>query len=94
MIMGAEDVEDISGTDKIMSFIAKNISKQTYISLMSQYMPCYKACNFPELARRIYKTEYKRAEEAMLKAGLHNGWIQKDRGLNSLAGVNFKPYQN
>jgi putative pyruvate formate lyase activating enzyme len=34
---------DIAGTEKIMEFISQNLSRDTYISLMSQYQPCYLA---------------------------------------------------
>ncbi|MBL7130878.1 MAG: 4Fe-4S cluster-binding domain-containing protein [Candidatus Omnitrophica bacterium] len=82
---------NIAATRKIMRFIAQKISPQTYISLMSQYFPCYKAAQFPELSRRISEEEYKTAEEAMLETGLQNGWIQQGRGLECFAGTNIKP---
>ncbi|MCX5707714.1 MAG: radical SAM protein [Candidatus Omnitrophica bacterium] len=53
--------QDLSGTGKIMEFIARELPKETYISLMSQYMPCYKSGKFPELSRRINMKEYEQA---------------------------------
>ncbi|MCM8779713.1 MAG: radical SAM protein [Candidatus Omnitrophica bacterium] len=82
---------NISGTRQIMRFIAEKISTDTYISLMSQYRPYYKAAAFPELNRRITKEEYNQAIKDMQEAGLHNGWIQESGGLESLAGINIKP---
>ena len=82
---------NISGTEKIMRFIAEQISPQTYVSLMSQYLPCYKANNYPELHRRISEEEYARAKNLMLKFGLSNGWLQEKRGMSHLAGINIKP---
>ncbi|MFH1338670.1 MAG: radical SAM protein [Candidatus Omnitrophota bacterium] len=81
----------ISGTEKIMRFIATELSPHIHISLMSQYLPCNKASEFPELSRRISGREYAGAQEAMLKYGLNNGWLQESRGLDSLAGTNIKP---
>src|SRR3989338_1058324 len=69
---------NIAGTDKIMEFISSEISKDAYISLMSQYFPCYKAGQFKELARRITFEEYKTAQMSMEKYGLHNGWVQDE----------------
>src|SRR5208283_1310224 len=43
----------LSGTEVIMKFIAEEISKDVYISLMSQYFPAYKAKCYKELSRRI-----------------------------------------
>ncbi len=82
---------NISGTDKIMKFIAEDLSKDTYISLMSQYFPYYKAGQFQKISRRITYQEYENAKAAMEKYGLYNGWTQEGRGLERLAGINIKP---
>ncbi len=84
--------DDIAGTKKIMEFIAQNLSKETYISLMSQYHPCYKACNIKGgLARRITYEEYESSQTALQAASLHNGWIQESGGLERFLGTNIKP---
>jgi len=70
--------EDLSGTGKIMNFIARKISPHTYISLMSQYFPTYQADKFPPLSRRINRKEYRDAVKAFKKEGLGNGWFQED----------------
>lgn len=80
----------LSSTDKIMPFIADALSKDTYISLMSQYFPCHKAKDYPELARRLTPEEYREAVDTMHSCGLHNGWIQDEQGLDRFAGVNIK----
>ena len=82
---------NISGTDKIMKFIAQELSPDTYISLMSQYFPCYRADQYSEISRRITLREYKEAKQAMARWALNNGWIQESRGLERFAGVNIKP---
>jgi len=70
--------EGLSGTRKIMRFIAREISPHTYISLMSQYFPAYQADRFPPLSRKINKREYKEALQAFEEEGLENGWFQED----------------
>ncbi|MCJ7657307.1 MAG: radical SAM protein [Candidatus Atribacteria bacterium] len=70
--------EGLSGTKKIMHFIAREISPHTYISLMAQYFPAYQAGQFPPLSRRIDKEEYRKALQAFKEEGLENGWFQKD----------------
>jgi putative pyruvate formate lyase activating enzyme len=73
-----------------MRFISRELSPDTYISLMSQYLPCFKSSDFPQLSRRIRLEEYQRAREIMQEYGLHNGWIQESYGLERFAGTNIK----
>lgn len=64
--------EDVSGTEDILRFIAEEISKDAYISLMAQYRPMYKAINMPPINRRISREEYKKAIEIAKSLGLRN----------------------
>jgi len=82
---------NISGTAKIMQFIAQELSLDTYIGLMSQYFPCYNASSFKELNRCITAEEYEEAKTIMERLDLHNGWTQEDGGLMRFAGANIKP---
>ncbi len=82
---------NISGTEKIMKFIAQDISQGSYISLMSQYLPYHKASQFKDISRRLKIKEYQEAKEIMQKYGLYNGWIQESYGLERFAGVHIKP---
>ncbi|MDD5635141.1 MAG: radical SAM protein [Atribacterota bacterium] len=68
----------LSGTEKVLNWIAENISKEAYISLMAQYFPAFQALEYPELSRRITRNEYKKAKEIFDRCGLVNGWIQQD----------------
>lgn len=81
---------NISGTEEIMKFISREISSDTFISLMSQYTPYYKAEKFQELSRRISADEYESAKKSMESYGLFNGWTQDSGGLERFAGVNIK----
>ncbi|HNW40182.1 MAG TPA: radical SAM protein, partial [Candidatus Omnitrophota bacterium] len=65
-----------SQTEKVMQFIAKELSEDVYISLMSQYLPYYLASGYPEINRRLKKEEYQQAEEILERFHLLNGWIQ------------------
>jgi len=67
----------LSGTEVILKWIADNISKETYISLMAQYFPAFQASEYSELSRRINRKEYKRARDILDECGLFNGWIQQ-----------------
>jgi putative pyruvate formate lyase activating enzyme len=83
--------ENISGTEKIMKFLAEEISPDIHVSLMSQYFPCYRALECKELSRRISREEFEAAQAQMEKYGLHNGWTQEAGGLQRFAGTNIKP---
>lgn len=49
---------NIAGSKEVIDFIAGEISYDTYLNLMDQYYPSYKAGNYKELNRRISKEEY------------------------------------
>lgn len=46
---------------EIIRFISKEISYQTYINIMTQYRPLWKASKYPEMNRRISKEEFEKA---------------------------------
>jgi len=68
--------EDIVGSRGVLEFIAKNISQNTYMSIMAQYHPAHLAFEFPELSRRISKTEYDAVLKMADELGLERGWRQ------------------
>ncbi len=65
-----------AGSTAVLEFIAEKISRQTAISLMSQYFPAYKAFEFPDLERRPTRSEYGEAVETLERLGLEQGWVQ------------------
>jgi putative pyruvate formate lyase activating enzyme len=67
---------DLAGTEALVKFIAKNLSLNTYINIMSQYRPMYRAYDFPMLSRSITYEEYKKAVDLAKQAGLTNIHIQ------------------
>jgi len=68
--------QDVVGTRKVLEFIARNISKNTYMSIMAQYHPAHLAFEFPEISRRIYKREYDAVLKMADELGLERGWRQ------------------
>jgi len=61
---------NLSGTEQIVSFLADEISTNTYLNLMDQYRPTYKADRYPKLNRRITSDEYRKAVDLAHEAGL------------------------
>ena len=43
---------------EILKWIAENLGKDTYVNVMDQYYPYYKACDYPEICRRITDKEF------------------------------------
>lgn len=62
--------EEIAGTHETMTFIARHISKTTYVNIMSQYHPCAGAVGDTVIGRRITRSEFDSALTAARTAGL------------------------
>jgi putative pyruvate formate lyase activating enzyme len=67
---------NVSNSDKIMTWIGENLPKNTYVNIMSQYTPVFKANKYPEINRRITQREYNEAINAAKRAGLVNLRLQ------------------
>lgn len=63
--------EGLAGTAEIVRFLVTEISSNTYLNVMDQYRPCYKAGNLPPLNRRITRQEYEEAVRLAHEAGLY-----------------------
>ena len=61
---------NIAGTDKFVQFVATRLTPSTYVNIMAQYRPEYKAKSIPELSRRITSEEYRQAIRWAKEAGL------------------------
>lgn len=61
---------NIAKTGRIAEFLVQEVSRKTYVNVMDQYRPCYKAYDFPELSRGITGEEYRDAVSAARRAGL------------------------
>ncbi len=66
--------EGLAGTGELMHYIATEISPHSYVNIMSQYRPEYRAGEFPELNRRITHEEYAEAIDWARKEGLYRGF--------------------
>lgn len=62
---------NLAGTAWIIKFLAEEISTNTYLNLMDQYRPAYRAMNYPELNRRNTHQEYSFAIQTAHEAGLY-----------------------
>ena len=61
---------DIANTEKIMEFLAREISPDTYVNVMDQYRPCGEVHGDSHINRRLTAQEFTDAMTAAKRAGL------------------------
>jgi putative pyruvate formate lyase activating enzyme len=61
---------NLAGTDKVVQFLAEEISLNTYLNIMAQYHPCHKAYGIQKLARPVNKQEFYEAIDLASQKGL------------------------
>lgn len=66
----------LQNSKMILKWIQKNIDKNVYISVMSQYFPTNKAKEIEDINRKLTLEESKEIENFILKLGLKNGYLQ------------------
>ena len=62
--------EGLAGSEGILIFIAEMLSKNTYLNIMDQYHPAYKANTCRELTRRITSNEFTSVLKKAAELGL------------------------
>jgi putative pyruvate formate lyase activating enzyme len=67
---------NIENSFKVLDLI-KEINKDIYINLMSQYEPVYKCKDFPGLNRTVNKKEFQKVFDYLVKLDFENGWVQE-----------------
>ncbi len=72
---------ELSGSAFIFRFLAREISPNTYVNVMSQYHPCGSAVGRADIGRCVTPTEFDEALQAARQAGLtrlderHKHWL-------------------
>ncbi len=67
---------NVAGSEKIMEWIAESLPKDTYVNIMAQYTPRFKAYDYPEISRRLTSEEYTKVVKRAQEVGLTNLDIQ------------------
>jgi putative pyruvate formate lyase activating enzyme len=62
--------QGLAGTEKVLQFLAEEISHQTYVNIMDQYYPCGDIPFSSPLSRRITREEFEKALHLARKFGL------------------------
>jgi putative pyruvate formate lyase activating enzyme len=63
---------NLSGTDRLVRWVAKELGPDTYVNLMDQYRPCHLASEYPEINRGITRSEWRQVVSWARAAGLTN----------------------
>lgn len=66
----------LQNTKNILKYIKENFDEGTYISLMAQYFPTYKAKEDSLINRKINKKEYAEIEKYLYSLNIENGYMQ------------------
>ena len=60
----------VAGTEGVVSFIAEEISRNTYLNVMAQYYPAHRAFKLPELSHPLRNEEFLEAVNIARRHGL------------------------
>jgi putative pyruvate formate lyase activating enzyme len=62
---------------EVFGFVSRRLSLQTYVSVMTQYFPAYKAVDRAlGISRKLTDAEYDRVMRTWSRSGLVHGWVQ------------------
>jgi putative pyruvate formate lyase activating enzyme len=68
---------EIDNSIACLRFVAREISPDVHVSVMSQYHPTAAVTGQPRLGRTLRQDEYERVLDEMDRLGLNTGWIQE-----------------
>ncbi len=57
--------------------VLEKLSPEMFVSIMSQYSPRYKACDYPQINRVLTRAEYDEIADHALYLGLENAFVQE-----------------
>ena len=68
---------NIENSKKVLKWIKENLPKDTFISVMAQYFPTYKAKESEDLNRKLTSKEWQEIEDYIEKLEFENGFVQE-----------------
>ena len=67
----------LQNTKHILKWIKENMPEGTYVSVMAQYFPTYRANQEESINRKLTKKEYQEIENYLYTLNLENGYMQE-----------------
>ncbi len=68
---------NLAGSEAVLRFITEKLSRESYVNIMPQYRPMYKAFLYPEINRGPRLTEINEALQMAEELGLHRGFSKR-----------------
>jgi putative pyruvate formate lyase activating enzyme len=66
--------DGLADSEPVLKFIAEELSRESYVNIMAQYRPCYRADEVPTLMRPPRWEEIEKVKDAARTLGLHRGF--------------------
>lgn len=73
----------LAGSEDSLSWLVGELGSAVTVSIMSQYMPVFRASQEPLLSRLISFDEYEAVVRLLSDLGLENGWLQEMGAANN-----------
>ncbi len=67
----------LAGSEESLTWLVRELSPATTVSIMSQYQPMHQALQIPLLSRTISVDEYETVLQLLTNLGIENGWVQE-----------------
>ena len=62
--------DGLAGTGEVVRFLTQDISTDTYLNIMDQYHPCYRAGDIPRMSRPVSAPEFAESVSMARRQGL------------------------
>jgi len=69
--------DNYAGSREAFTFIAREISVRTHVSIMAQYHPCYMARDDKKIGRTLERLEYEQVLDIIHELGFENAFCQE-----------------
>ncbi len=66
----------LAGSRESLAWLAREVSPNVTVGIMSQYYPAHRARKYRELNRKITPEEYDEVVKIVAELGFENGWLQ------------------
>ncbi|HUU56333.1 MAG TPA: radical SAM protein [bacterium] len=66
--------DGLADSEPVLRFIAEELSAESYVNIMAQYRPCYRADEVPALMRLPTREELEKVKNMARELGLHRGF--------------------
>ena len=67
----------LQNSKKVLKYIKEHLGRDTYVSLMAQYFPTYKAMQTNDINRKLTEEEYQKIENYFYSLSLKNRYMQE-----------------